>query len=417
MIVDSQDARQLSRRARADAVLVTAALAGNNVANYLLTVVAARLLAPGVFGEFGSLLALMVIGVVPAMGLQTVVALRVAERRVDAATEPLSRTETDPIMTLGLLTSGAVTLAGLALSPVITSMLHLDSPWQAIWLALSLAPLSMLGVFHGVLQGTHRFRALAVMIGMEAFGKAGGALAGLALFGHTAGALAMATICSSIVAVTGWLVCGAPALAVKVDSRQVRAVAHAASGMLALVLLVNLDLVLARHYLPAAQAGEYAVGAVLTKAAYWLPSAVGILVLPRLADPRRRRRLVPIALAVCVGVDAVAVVGAAVFGQEVMMLIGGPQYAGSHLPMWAFALVGSVLSVMQILLFSRIASADTRSVWLVWTAVVVEVALVTTAFHGGVAAVVTAAAVATGLVAGAGAAIEVFAHRRRPSAG
>ena len=61
---------------------------------------------------------------------------------------------------------------------------------------------------------------------------------------------------------------------------------HASQAMLALVLLVNLDLVLARHQL-AAQAGGYAVGAVVTKIAYWLPQAVGVLVLPRMADAGR----------------------------------------------------------------------------------------------------------------------------------
>lgn len=401
-----------NRRAQVAALLVTGALAGNNVANYLVTVFAARLLTPMVFGEFGSLFALMVIGVVPAMGLQTVVALRVAEKRVGGDRQaPLSRAEAGPIMALGLTTAGAVTLIALAASPLVTAVLHLDSPWQAIWLALCLAPLGMLGLFHGVLQGTNRFRRLAAMICLEAFGKAGGALAGLAIFGTTTGALAMAAICSTFVAAVGWVVCGAPAVSVRVDVRQIGAVLHAAAAMMALVLLVNLDLVLARHYLPAAEAGEYAVGAVLTKAAYWLPSAVGILVLPRLADPSARRRAVPAALAICAAADGLVVIGAALFGPTIVSLIGGAQYASAQLPMWPFALVGSVLSLLQILMYSRIASGDRRSSSLVWVAVVLETALVMTVLHSGVVAVVTAAVVATGLVACVGAVIEFRARR------
>ena len=387
-------------RLRVQALLVSIALAGNNAASYLLTAIAARALSPAVFGELGALLALMVVGVVPAMGLQTVVALRVAGERGNAAANSLGRA-----LALGLTTTAAVTATAVALSPVVAVVLRLDGVGEALWLAASLAPLSLLGLFHGILQGTDRFHRLAVMIGLEALGKAGGGLAGLVLVGTTGGTIAGVVIGSTAVAVVGWVACGAPRPTRRAPG-ELGAVVHAAQAMLALVLLVNLDLVLARYFLTAPEAGEYAIGATLTKIAYWLPSAVGVLVLPRLADPGDRARTVRIALAVCAGLDAVVVVGAALFGPEAAALIGGPQYAGSTLPMWRFAVVGSLLALVQILLFSRIAHGDRRSAGLVWLAVVAEVALVAGGLRAGVGAVVTAAVLATGLLAVAGAVVE-----------
>lgn len=391
-------------RLRAQALLVSVALAANNAASYLLTVVAARLLVPDVFGELGALLALMVVGVVPAMGLQTVVALRVA---AGGGHRQLGRA-----MALGLTTTAAVTAAAVALSPVVVVVLRLDGLWQALWLAASLAPLSLLGFFHGVLQGTGRFHRLAVMIGLEALGKAGGALAGLLLAGTTGGTVAGAAIGSTVVAAIGWVMCGAPRPTRRAPG-ELAAVVHAAQAMLALVLLVNLDLLLARYFLSGSEAGEYAIGATLTKIAYWLPSAVGVLVLPRLADPADRARAVRVALAVCAGLDALVVVGAAVFGPQLAVLIGGSQYTGADLPMWCFALVGSLLALVQILLFSRIAHGDRRSAGLVWLAVVAEVALVSAGLRTGVDSVVTAAVLATGLLVVAGAWVEGRGFVRR----
>ncbi len=66
--------------ARVSALLVSAGVAGTQLASYLLNVIAARLLVPAAFGELGSLLAVLVIGSVPAMGMQTVTALRVARK-------------------------------------------------------------------------------------------------------------------------------------------------------------------------------------------------------------------------------------------------------------------------------------------------------------------------------------------------
>lgn len=378
---------------------MSAGVAGNQFASYLLNVLAARLLVPAAFGELGSLLAVLVIGAVPAMGMQAVAALRVA--RGDSPGE---------LVALGLTTAAGITAVVLAVSPLLMGLLHLGSPAPAILLALALTSITFTGLCHGLLQGRHRFTAMAGLLLADAIARIGGTLVGLAVTGTATGALAGTAIGAVAVAVTGWLICGRPRPK-RHGKAHVSDVLHAVSAMLALVLLVNLDLVLARHYLPAHDAGEYAVGAIVAKIAYWLPQAVAILVLPRFASEQGRRRTVPIALAICAALDLVVIAGAALLGPTIVGVIGGDDYAGSPIPVWPFALVGSMLSLVQILMYSRIASNDRRSTLLIWGAVAVEVTLVTGWLNGQLTQVVTAAVIATGTLVCAGALVELRSRR------
>jgi O-antigen/teichoic acid export membrane protein len=400
----------VSERVRVSALLVSVGVAGNQAASYLLNVVAARLLIPASFGELGSLLAVLVVGAVPAMGLQTVAALRVARLREHG---PLSTRDTGQLYSLGLATSGTVTAVVLAAAPLLMVLLHLADIWPALLLSVSLMSITMIGLSYGVLQGSQRFATLAGMLAFEAVGRIGGTVIGLVVFRSATGALAGTAIGAAVVATAGWVVCGRPRPA-RHHKGHVGEVLHAVQAMLALVLLVNLDLVLARHNLPAHEAGEYAVGAIVTKIAYWLPQAVAILVLPRLASEEGRRTMVPRALAICAALDAVVVLAAVTMGPTIVAVIGGKEYAAAHIPVWPFAIVGSLLSLVQILLFSRIASADRKSTVLLWLAVAVEIVLVTTWLHDELTQVVTAAGIATGLLVIAGAVVEIRSRRVEP---
>ncbi|MFI5587472.1 lipopolysaccharide biosynthesis protein [Amycolatopsis sp. NPDC051758] len=386
---------------RVAAILVSLALAGNNAASYVLSLAAARILAPGAFGELSSLLAVLVIGVVPAMGLQTVVALRVARA---------PSTSQGSLFALGLVTSGIVATAALTLSPLLVLLLHLGSLTPALLVTAALGPLTLLGMFHGLLQGGHRFATLAGLIALEGAGKVGGSLAGLLISGTTTGALAGTAIGSLAVVAAGWQVCGRPRP--RWSDRHGAEVLHTAQAMLALVLLVNLDLVLARHTLPSSEAGEYALGAIVTKIAYWLPQAVGVLVLPRFAVSSGRRRVLPVALAVCAALDSLVLLVSLVLGPSLLALIGGPRYAGSTMPVWPFALAGSMLALVQILLYARLADGDRRVTVLMWAAVGVEALLITAWLHASAAQVVTVAACCAGGLAVAGVVLELRSRRK-----
>jgi O-antigen/teichoic acid export membrane protein len=173
-------------------------------------------------------------------------------------------------------------------------------------------------------------------------------------------------------ALTGWVACGRTGLARRL--RQPAAAALRASGaLLGFVVLLNLDLLLARHHLPAAVAGEYAVASIVTKVAFWLPQGVGVVLLPRLADGDHRRRVLRVAVALVAAVGAILTLAAAALGGTALPLIGGSAYGTSlGAAIWLFAALGTLFALAQLLLFSGIASADRLATAAVWTAAAVE---------------------------------------------
>ncbi|MPY78965.1 MAG: polysaccharide biosynthesis protein [Actinophytocola sp.] len=402
--------RSTAKRAQVDTLIVAIAFGMSNVGAYLLNVIAPRVLSQADWGEFGSLLAIVVVGAVPALGLQTFAALRVAKLRTEdtASRDPreLPRRDLGQLVSLALTVSAAVTSSLIVATPLLMALLHFTTPLPTLCVAVALTGVTCNGIFLGILQGAQRFGALARLIIIDGLGRTGAALVGLLVFGTVIGALGAMVVGTLFVATTGWLMCGRPPL-VKREPGHVSGVFHTGQALLGLVLLVNLDLILARHHLPPDAGGEYAVGWVMTRMAYWLPYSIAVVALPRLADAEQRRRIVPITLGFCAGLNALVVLVTVVFGDGIVMLIGGGGYAASTLPLWAFALVGSLLSLVQILLYSRIASADRRSTVLVWVAVGIEIGLVTVWLNDSMIQIVTAAVATTAGLVVASALIEV----------
>lgn len=407
------------QRMRLEAVLVAVALCASNALSYLLNVMAARALAPDVYGALGSLLALIVVGSVPASGLQTVAALHVAARAGNGDSNAV-RDRAGRLLRAGLGAAAMVGLLTAAAAPAVVALLHLPGASPVLWLAVVLAPLALAGVFNGILQGQRRFGRLALLVCVETGCRVGAGLAALLLWRTTDATLAGMAAGSLLAAGFGWWLCGGPRprrapAGVAPDgvapAGLAREVAHATLAMLGLVLLVNLDIVLARHNLSGAQAGDYAIGVVITKIAYWLPQAVAVIVLPRLVDEHSRRRAVPAALGVIALIDAWVVLGTVLGGPRVITLIGGPGYGGHVHAVWLFAVLGSLLALVQLLLFSRIASDDRRSTAAVWAAVVVELLLVTLWLDDSVASVASAALASAVALVAAGLVIEYRSRR------
>jgi O-antigen/teichoic acid export membrane protein len=189
---------------------------------------------------------------------------------------------------------------------------------------------------------------------------------------------------------------GSPAAAVAGE------VAAAAAGVLGLLLLANVDVLLARHFLPAEASGLYAAGSVLTKIAFWAPQFVVTLVFPRLVTTADRRRLLGRSAAVVAAVGVPLVVAAALAPQYAARLSFGAAYldVGPTLPL--FAALGTGLALVQLVLFTGMAVADRGLYRLLLAAVAAEAALVAVFLHDSVAQIVGAslAVVAALLVTG-----------------
>lgn len=375
---------------------VSAALIAANALAYGFTVLAARLLDPEGYGELAALLGVLLIAVVPATGLQTAGALALARGRSGVTPGQLHGA--------GLVLAVAVAALTVAATPLVGALLHLPDPAVALWLAALLVPHTTLGADQGILQGAQRFGRLAAITVAFTVARIAGAVAGLVAFGSVGGALAGMTAGAAVGALLAWLGCGSPWPGPGWRGRDGRAALGeilgstlaAAAALLGFVLLTGLDVILARHWLAPAAAGEYAVGAIIAKVVFWLPQGVGVVVLPRLADPTDRRRAIPIAVAVVGGLGALLTVATAVAGERAVPLVGGSGYgAATGGAAWLFAAVGTLLAVAQLLLYSGIATADRISGVAVWVAVVAEVAVVAALAAGGRATVPAIAATAT----------------------
>jgi hypothetical protein len=134
---------------------------------------------------------------------------------------------------------------------------------------------------------------------------------------------------------------------------------------------------------------------------------VGVVLLPRLADPGHRRRLLTTGLTLVGTVGLCLVLATAVLGSAALPFVGGAAYGGSlGAAAWVFAVFGTLLALAQLLLFSGMAAADRGATAAVWLAALAEVVLVEVlAVTGrltpltlvGGAAVVAAVLVGTGL--------------------
>jgi O-antigen/teichoic acid export membrane protein len=352
------------------AVVVSVALLGTSALAYVFTVLAARLLAPAAYGELAALLGVLLVGVVPATGLQTAAALQLGGHRGEpsAVIRRLHATT--------LAGAAAVAAAGGLAALPLARLLHLTDPWLLGWMLVLLVTHTLAGGYQGMLQGTGRYVRMAVVTASFGVTKLIGGVVGLLAGGTPAAAMAGMALGAVLGAALGWLGAGRPGLSGDIGV-PVRAALRASGALLGFVLLLNLDLLLARYHLPGAEAGEYAVAAVLTKISFWLPQGVGVVLLPSLADAESRARTVGRAAAAVAVLGAVLTLGAALLGARLVTLIGGSAYGTAPgRAIWLFALLGSLLAVAQLLLYSGIAAADRVSVAAVWLAAAGECAVV-----------------------------------------
>src|SRR6266545_733394 len=380
-------------------LMVAPAMAVANGLNYAFNLVMLRLLEPAAYGALGALLAVILIGTVPGLALQAVVArhtaLRAGDRR--AVAELWSRT----LVAVSWVSLG-LGLAVAAAAPALAAFLHLGSIVPALWLAANILPLPLVSALQGMLQGVQRFGALAAALLLNA----GARLAvGVGLVAAGRGVPSGAPPGGPAVP------SGAPRPA-PATAALGREVGAAALAFLGLLLLTNVDLLLARHYLAAEPSGLYAAGAVVAKIAYWAPQFVATIVFPRLAtEAAARRRLLARAAAAITALGVALMVVVAAAPELAVTLPFGAAYrdVGPDLPL--FAALGTALALVQLLLFSGIAAGDRKVHRLLCATVVIEVAVIALGPHHSVTGIVGAALAAVTALLGA---CWVLERRRQP---
>jgi O-antigen/teichoic acid export membrane protein len=359
---------------------------------YGVTLVLSRSLGTEEFGALGALLAVGLIGTIPAGALQVVCA-RWTARSVG---EPSGRRAQ---MVLGAEVGLGLLLILTALALPIAGLLHLSGPLPVVLLGSTLLTMSVVGAMQGHLLGSERFGRLAAANIVVAVARlAAGVAAALLGFG-VVGVLALTTA-------GGFVALAVVALLAKVQQRgggtqvhglHIAELGRAITGMAGLLVLSNLDVVLARHFLSHRDSGLYALASIFTKAAFWGPQFLALLVLPRLSRNERRQALLRKATWVTLVLGLAVTLLAVTFAEPVIRLTAGPEYTPVASWAWAFALLGVVTALLQLFLYAGLATAARRMSVLLWLAAAVEILAVTLFFHGSIAQIVV-----TGLLTASG---------------
>jgi O-antigen/teichoic acid export membrane protein len=173
---------------------------------------------------------------------------------------------------------------------------------------------------------------------------------------------------------------------------------------LCLAVLLGADVVIAKHYFPAHQAGEYSVTAAIGRAIFWVGSAVAAVVFPkvvlRVTQMRSGRSLA------ATSVFLVALAGLAGFlilvgaSRSLVIAFSGPAYAmaAEYLPLYSIGmtLLGSVAVLISI--HQSSGRADFLAVLVPLTALEPAVLL---AFHQSIWQVIATVDVSMAVIGGA----------------
>lgn len=389
--------------------LVPVATIVANVLSYVLFLAAARLLDRATYGETLALLNLVVIATIPSFAIQTVVA---------------RRTATDTVGPRLLRVAASIGLAGAAVialgSPLIVQFLHLPGYLGVLGGAACVPPLVLLGVAQGVAQGRRRWQMLCTAVLLMGVGRVAGGLFGLIVSASSAGALVGSAVG---LAIAGALMVRPTLRSLhesEVDELQtVRGLlvetAHAAHAHGIFLLLSSLDLTIARNLLTPDEAGWYAAGNVVFRAALWLPQPVATLLFASLSDWRTHRRATRQGLAAVGGLVAATIGGCLVLGGLVAAVVGGAKFSDLGDDVWIFAVAGGSLALLQFCIYAGLAVLRRRRLGLVWLCVAAEIVAayaldLATSPHR----LITMVAVVTAVAAAAAMAM-ALATRPRPS--
>ncbi len=383
----AQGTRQTVSRPRVTSgVLLAATTVLANAVGYALVLVLSRTLGPADYGAVGALLNLAVIGTVPALAVQLVAARETA--RAGGRLE-----HSGALVRLGLGAGALLSVLVVAAAGPLDAFLHLDGPVPAVALGLSLLPATAVAAVQGVLQGAERFRRLAVLVAVVAVARfvagAGAAIAGWGVAGVLLGTVVAALVGAA--AAMALLPSARPwrPAAGRRQSHLWRQVGTSSVSTAGLLTLVNVDVLLARHYLPPVESGLYAVGSVFTKVTFWGPQFVATLLFARMATESSRAAAVRAAVGITAALGGVGVAVAAVGGAPLVRLVAGDGYGGLGRQAALFAALGTALAVVQVLVYAALAVGDRRLGLAAWPATALTCLAVAAAGHGSPTALVS----------------------------
>jgi O-antigen/teichoic acid export membrane protein len=141
-------------------------------------------------------------------------------------------------------------------------------------------------------------------------------------------------------------------------------------ALLAFLVLSSVDIILARRALSLHDAGLYAAGLILVKAVMFLPQFVVILAFPSMGAGLAARRALLGSLALVAASGLAVTLGVQLLPHLALTFVGGTSYNAVGGRLWIFAVLGTVLSMLQLLVYSVLAQQARTAVLWIWAGLV-----------------------------------------------
>lgn len=340
-----------------------------NIATYLYTYISARLMGTEVYGAFAALMNVLMVVSVLSLALQATAARRISSDPLHVAQieREILRVTWRSAVVLGIVLVAA--------APLLKAALRLDSLVTAALVGLIAVPMTLMGGQIGILQGERRWRSLGLLY--VAAGLPRLLLGtGLVIWRPTELWAIVGVLLGAVAPViVGWFALrghrdqsghsdlhgGGPILRESLVNSQ---------ALFAFFALSNVDIVIARNVLDGHEAGLYAGGLILTKAVMFLPQFVVVVAFPSLSTAHERRRALTLSLGMVTALGAAVTLGAWVLSSLALIFAGGAKFGEIQGRLWLFAILGTLIALLQLVVYSVIARQGQRSIYIVWAALV-----------------------------------------------
>jgi O-antigen/teichoic acid export membrane protein len=348
---------------------LTAAATAMSILIYGYMLIVANVVGTDSFGAFSALVGILLVINVLSLGLQATGA-----RRISVAQHQV---ETIERMVLVVGARSALVLGGLCLvmAPVVNVALHLDSLPTALMVGVAAVPITYMGAQAGVLQGERRWGALSLLFLGNGLGRVAVGVPLMLVWPTELAAFAGVAVGCWLPVVVGYIALRRPrersqAAADTPVLNMLREVSHSSQALLAFFALANIDIFLARASLPDTQAGLYAAGLLVTKAVLFLPQVVVVLAFPSMAASHSARFTLGVGLGITALLGTLGVLAILALPGAAELFVGGHQYTAVVADLWKFAVLGTILAMLQLLVYSTLARQQVRAALLTWTALV-----------------------------------------------
>lgn len=396
-----------ARMGKGASVMVVLTLLASGL-NYGSNLIFSRLLEPASYGDLTALLALLVVITVPTAAAQTVLAERVASHlaagRLDRV-RYLLRHAIAHVAVVALVAGFIYTLS----IPLVVDLLDLQAAGPAIALAPLVIVTFLLPVAMGTLQGMDRYLAFGVMLlaiaaSRIAFGVPWAAFAE----GGSGGAIAGQALGVGIVLLgAAWLLRdeligrGTGAATSGLRRRPDVRTMSAGLAFVAFAVISNLDVLLAKLYLPSEEVGLYAALSTVGKVVMFLPGAIAVVMVPNAARARHTRndtgRVLRVAGMLVALTTVVAAIPAVVAPELVVRTMFGADYLDATDGVLPIVAAGAGLSLLYLLVIYSVAIEDRRWPRLLAAGIVLQIIGISL-FHDSPAQVALVQAIVVGIV-------------------